>query len=219
MSPLRSLPPLPAVVAVVAVLTVPTVLTAQGSAAGQSGRRELLPRDREISLARSAAPAGVSDSATVLVLTDRGYEIAARGANGVSCIVSRSWVASLEPVCYDEEAAQTVMQMELRRVHLLHQGVSKDSVERDIALGLAEGRFRLPRRPAMSYMMSGAQQLISDDGRAVGRWQPHLMIYYPYLSGRDIGAMAPDPSAVMIVDEGKPNSMMMIVVRSFVEPR
>jgi hypothetical protein len=204
---------------ILTLLTIPTLVFGQSAGAGQSGRRPLLPRDREISLARSAAPAGVSDSATIYLLTDRGYEVALRGSNGVSCIVSRSWAASVEPVCYDQEAAETIMRMELRRVELLHQGVSKDSVERDIALGLTAGRFRLPRRPAMSYMMSSAQQLISDDGRPVGRWQPHLMIYYPFLTGRDIGAASPDPTAVMVVDEGQPSSQMMIVVRAFVDPR
>jgi hypothetical protein len=46
---------------------------AQGPGTYQSGRRVLLPRAREIALARSAAPPTVSDSATIYVLGDQGY--------------------------------------------------------------------------------------------------------------------------------------------------
>ncbi|MEE2899199.1 MAG: hypothetical protein VX815_12120 [Gemmatimonadota bacterium] len=39
-----------------------------------------------------------------------------------------------------------------------------------IAEGLRRGEFRLPSRPVMSYMMSAAQELISDEGEAAGAW-------------------------------------------------
>jgi hypothetical protein len=109
--------------------------------------------------------------------------------------------------------------MEMRRVELLHQGRVADEVEREIALGLASGRYRLPRRPAMSYMMSGGQILYNDEGRRVGRWQPHLMIYYPFLTGSDLGLAGDDPNSAILVDPGKPTANMMIILRQFVEPR
>jgi hypothetical protein len=192
----------------------------QSEVAGRSGRRALLPRDREIALARSAAPPAISDSATIYVLGDSGWAIAVPGANGVACHVNRSWVASLEPHCYDAEAAATILPMELRRTELLHQGRSLDEANREVAEGLASGRFRVPRRLAMSYMMSSAQQLIADDGRTVGGWRPHVMIFFPYLTAAELG-LGPnqDPRAAMLVDPGTPTANVMVIVREFIEPR
>ena len=34
--------------------------------------------------------------------------------------------------------------------------------------------------------MSREQVLYSDEGRNVGRWHPHLMIYYPHLTSADL---------------------------------
>jgi hypothetical protein len=44
----------------------------------------------EIALARTAAPSAISENATVLVLTPKGYTEAAHGTNGFTCIVMRS---------------------------------------------------------------------------------------------------------------------------------
>jgi len=203
----------------VPALSVPAQATGD-SASTRAGPRELLPRDREIALARSAAPASVSDSAAVYVFGRDGYEIAVRGSNGVACYVSRSWPTSLEPHCHDGEGAATILPMEMRRVELLHRGTAPGAVERDIADGLANGRYRLPRRPAMSWMMSSAQRLISDDGRPAGAWRPHLMIYFPFLTGSELGlGAAPDPRHAILVYGGKPTSNLMIVVAEFINPK
>jgi hypothetical protein len=192
---------------------------AQGVGAGRAGPRTLLPRDREIALARSAAPAEVSHDATVMVLTKRGFEVAAKGSSGVTCVVNRSHPQSLEPQCFDAEGSATVMPMELRRTELLRDGKATDEIDREIATGLLSGKYRLPRRPAMSYMMSPEQVLYSDEGREVGQWQPHLMIYYPHLTSADLGlGGAPSTRAALVVDEGKAVSNIMIVVKEFAGP-
>jgi hypothetical protein len=194
-------------------------VSAQSQAAGQAGPRELLPRVQEIALARSAAPKAVSRQATVWIFNDSGYVLAERGTNGVACYVSRSWIESVEPHCFDAEGAATIMPMEMRTVELRHRGAGKDEVERELAAGLASGRYRLPRRPAMSWMLSGAQRLISDEGKPVGRWQPHLMIYYPYLTAAELGLdSVPDFNNAVLVDGGTARSNLMIVTRQFVEP-
>ena len=52
----------------------------------------LIPDEKaEIALARSAAPASISDAAEVMVLRRDGYATAAKGSNGFVCIVERSW--------------------------------------------------------------------------------------------------------------------------------
>src|SRR5579864_6944865 len=45
----------------------------------------------EIARARSAAPASISDDATILTLGAHGYVTAVKGKNGFVCYVSRSW--------------------------------------------------------------------------------------------------------------------------------
>src|SRR5580700_7972218 len=52
----------------------------------------LMPDERsEIALARSAAPASISDGAEVMGLGQTGYRTAVKGTNGFLCIVERSW--------------------------------------------------------------------------------------------------------------------------------
>jgi hypothetical protein len=199
------------------------LLVSSSSAAGQSapevreGHRTLLPRAEEISLARSAAPAAVSARARVLVLTDSGYVIADAGSNGVTCVVNRSWPRSIEPHCYDEEGAASILPLELRRTELLHRGASTQDVEREIAAGLASGKFRLPRRPSLTYMMSSAQVLYNDEGRHVGSWHPHVMIYYPYLTNLGLGLGTSIPG-MAVSEEGTPLSTLMLVMPAFVSP-
>ena len=50
----------------------------------------------EIALARTAAPASISDGAEVMVLGPKGYTTAVKGTNGFLCIVERSWGAATD---------------------------------------------------------------------------------------------------------------------------
>jgi len=193
---------------------------AQGPGTYQSGRRALLPRAREIALARSAAPAAVSDSATIYVLGDQGYEIAVRGTNGNTCYVDRSRVAAIAPQCFNGEGAATIMEIEMHRITLLHQERSVAEADRDIADGLASGHFRLPRRPVLCYMMSAAQNLFDDDGKPVGHWHPHLMWYVPYVTAAELGLgkTGSDGTTTLVQWEGSPLANVIIVVRDSLEP-
>ena len=181
-----------------------------------AGKRSLMPRDSEIALARSAAPASVSADATVLVFTDSGFVRAVSGSNGVTCIVNRSWPQSVEPHCFDAEGTATILPMEIYRTLAYHRGKTEKEADKAIAAGLTNGTFRLPERPAMSYMMSARQRLVDDDGSIVGKWRPHIMIYSPYLTNKDVGLSAkPDMSVGMVAEEGKPTASIMIVMRDF----
>jgi hypothetical protein len=199
-----------------ASLAAPVCGAQESRAPSRAGARTILPPAREIALARSAAPASVSDSATVWVFTDSGYAVAVAGRNGAACYVSRSWPTSIEPHCFDAEGAATIMRIHMREVELLHRGMTPDEAERDIAPDILSGRYRLPSRPAMSYMMSAEQALIGDDGRPAGRWRPHVMIYYPYLES---DVRPPDPKAAMITGAGTAQSNFTIVVPEFVPVR
>ena len=192
-------------IGIAAVLLMTNSLSAQSVEGGRAGERAVLERSLEMDLARSAAPPTVSEEATVLLWNGRGFDVGHEGSNGVTCYVARSWPDSLEPHCFDEEGARTILPIHLRQMELWHQGKSGDQIEAAITEGLRTGEFRLPIRPAMSYMMSAAQQLISDEGQPAGAWRPHLMIYFPYLTEEGIGVSgAPSTEAAMIVDPGTP---------------
>jgi hypothetical protein len=51
-------------------------------------------RAAEVALARTAAPSAISQNATVLVLTPKGYTEAEHGTNGFTCLVMRSFAAA-----------------------------------------------------------------------------------------------------------------------------
>ena len=204
---------------VVALMLMPAVVHTQGQSTGRAGKRTLLPRETEIALARSAAPKEVSAGAEIYVLTERGYDVAVRGTNGNACLVSRSWPESLEPQCFDPEAVSTVLQTELRRGAMLRSGASMETINREIEDGLRKGAFRVPTRPAMTYMMSSAQVLYNDEGKRVGAWQPHLMIFYPNLTSEQLGlGSTPNPAAAIVVDPGQPLANIMIIVKKAIDP-
>lgn len=193
-------------------------LFAQAPTSVRAGARAPLGREWEIELARSAAPASVSARARVLLFTDSGYVVGESGSSEVTCVVNRSWRDAIEPHCYDPEATQTEMPMELRRGLLRHRGVSEPDIDRDVADGLLAGRYRLPARPAVSYMMSAAQILYDDEGKRVGAWHPHLMIYYPFLTEAAIGMGAtPDMTVGMVSDAGRAEANITILMPHFVE--
>lgn len=209
----------PFVASLLLMLAVPTALIAQESMhPGRTGPRKPLPRAEEIALARSAAPPSVSDAASVYVFTDTGYALAHRGTSGAACYVSRSWPESLEPHCFDAEGAATIMRLHMREVMLLHGGMSPDEARRTLGAEIAEGKWQLPAKPVTSYMMSAEQQLISDDGRPVGAWRPHVMIYYPWMDDPSAGG-TPDLAAGIVTDPGTPFSSLMFVVPEPVKVR
>jgi hypothetical protein len=92
-------------------------------------------RAAEIALSRSAAPRHVSDSATALVLTKSGYIEVARGTNGFTCFVQRSFFGSIgdpgfwdpaihAPICMNPAAVRTVLREMLKRTEWIMAGVT-----------------------------------------------------------------------------------------------
>ena len=141
-------------------------------------------RAAEIALARSAAPAAISDGATVLVLEPHGYVTAAEGKNGFVCAVERGWMSPFSapqfwnpklrgPICYNAEAAKSILPMTYKRTALVLAGQSRDEIKKDIEAALAARQLPPLEPGAMSYMMS--RQGYLDD--QAGHWIPHLMFY------------------------------------------
>lgn len=207
-------------------LCIAATLMPGGLAAQTASRSEVPPthyvrlaEPEEIALARSAAPEDVSADATLWVLRDGEFEIGIEGSNGNHCFVARSQPRSLEPICYDAEAAATVFEWEREHFRLRTGGASKEEMEAALARALGSGEIPMPRRPAMSYMMSSGQHLFDpESGRDAGNWRPHLMLYVPYLTIEDIGLPEMLPW-IQVARPGTPMAHLVVVVPDFVDPK
>jgi hypothetical protein len=178
-----------------------------------------LSRSEEIRLARSAAPPAVSADAGVMVLEGDRFVEAERGASGVTCLVARSEPKSLEPICYDPEASRTWLPIDIQSTEQRLAGRTRAEIKADVAEGLRTGRFRLPSRPALAYMLSAAQDLYDEEGKQAGAWHPHLMIWTPHLTAQDLGLpTGGSVRHVMVFESGTPMAQIVIPVPNAVTP-
>jgi len=168
----------------------------------------LMPdRNSEIALARSAAPASVSDGAEVMVLGPKGYATAVRGTNGFLCIVERSWGAATDdpdfwnpkvraPICFNPPAARTFVPIFLMKTKLVVAGKSKTEIVAATASAMDKKELPALETGAMCYMTS-KQQYLSDRDMS---WHPHLMFFVPGDAAKSWGANLPG-SPVMAADD------------------
>src|SRR5580658_1971270 len=93
----------------------------------------------EIALARSAAPASISDGAEVMVLGRTEYRTAVKGKNGFLCIVERSWGATTDhpefwnpkvrgAICFNPPSARSFVPIYLMKTKLVLAGKSKTGI-------------------------------------------------------------------------------------------
>jgi hypothetical protein len=155
----------------------------------------LMDRDAEIALARSAAPPSVSKDATVMVLGRQGFEIAVKGTNGFVCDVDR-WMDQFEnspefwnpkrrgPVCYNRQAARTMLPILLIRTKLALAGESKAEMKEGMKAAIAKGELPALEPGAMAYMLSKQGFLNSKCGNCA----PHLMFYVSVKDANTWGA-------------------------------
>jgi hypothetical protein len=150
-----------------------------------------MPRDQQITLAESAAPAEVSSKATVYVLGPKGYEKAREGTNGFSCFVGRHFVkpaeTTIEPQCFDAEGSRTLLLVYMHGEELRTNGKSEAEIKADVASGYKEGRYQYPSKPGFLYMMSSRNRLSAIPEHGTGIFPPHLMFYAPNMTTKDIG--------------------------------
>jgi hypothetical protein len=150
-----------------------------------------MPREQQIALAESAAPAEVSSKATVYVLGSKGYEKAREGTNGFSCFVSRHFVkpteTTIEPQCFDAEGSRTLLPVYLHGEELRTSGKSEAEIKADLTNGYKEGRYKYPSKPGFLYMMSSQNRLSAIPDHGTGIFPPHLMFYAPNMTTKDIG--------------------------------
>ena len=142
----------------------------------------------EIALARSAAPASISNDAEVLVLGKRGYEVAVKGKNGFVCLVQRSWTAGFDdpefwnpklraPDCLNPPAVRSVLPQYLKRTESVLAGANKQQLIEKARAAFASHSFVPPEPGSFSFMLSKGGYLSDNPG---GPWLPHVMLFVPH---------------------------------------
>jgi hypothetical protein len=173
----------------------------------------------EIALARSAAPASVSDGAEVMVLGREGYSTAVKGRNGFICIVERSWGAATDapdfwnpkvraPHCFNPPAARTFLPIFLMKTKLVLAGKSKTDILQATSSALDKKELPALEPGAMVYMMS-KQQYLSDRDMS---WHPHLMFFVSGHDAKSWGANLPGSPILAADDPEERVTIFMVVV-------
>lgn len=172
-----------------------------------------LTRDREIALARTAAPASVSDSADIWVLGDRGYEKAISGHNGFGCIVQRTLGGQSEiPRCDDASGAAALFPVYQYIEEMRREGRTFGEARRGIADGFKSGRFKEPRFGGFSYMYSVDAVFVTPSGERIA-FTPHVMIYWPGCDVKQLGMASraqTQGTGLGFIDYGTPECTLIV---------
>ena len=172
----------------------------------------------EIALARSAAPASISDAAEVMVLRRNGYETAVKGTNGFTCLVERSWAQGTDeaefwnpkmraPHCFNAEATKSFAPIYLMKTKLVLAGKSRSEIAQAISAALDQKEIPALEPGAMAYMMS-KQQYLNDDGKS---WRPHTMFYSPGDMTKSWAADDPNSPVMMAKDPQERVTVLLVL--------
>jgi len=173
----------------------------------------------EIALARSAAPASISDGAEVMVLGSKGFTTAVKGTNGFLCLVERSWGAATDfpefwnpnirgPICFNPQAAKTFAPIFLMKTKLVLAGKSKTEILDATTSALNQNELPALEPGAMCYMLS-KQQYLNDGAKA---WHPHLMFLVPGDAAKSWGADLPGSPVIAANDPEERVTIFMVWV-------
>jgi hypothetical protein len=196
------------VFAVIGSVTLSAQTPTASSAAhapARAGAVLMLHADLELRLAVNALPKDLRDGASVLVLEPAGYVKARTGTNPFTCMVSRRG-GNFYPVCFDEEGTRTILPAFADDALLRLKGGTDQEVERQLAEGFGQGRYRPPARPGIAYMLSPATYML--EGGRLTRTPPHTMFYAPFLTNDDVAGM---PGKSVFVDRPGPHGMLIVV--------
>jgi len=169
------------------------------------------PQEVQIRLAETAAPHEVSSKASIYVLRPNGYALARKGTNAFTCFVDRQHPDTLEPQCMDAEGTATTFLVRVFAEQQRAAGVPEKLIDARIEDGYQSGRFKAPRRPGITYMLSDYNYIFDDKSQKVMHVSPHLMFYAPGLREADVGS---GEGAPFLTHPGAPDNLMIVVPRS-----
>jgi len=171
----------------------------------------------EIALARSAAPASISDNAEVMVLGPTGFKTAVKGTNGFLCLVERSWGAATDfpefwnpkiraPHCFNPQAAKTFAPIFLMKTKLVLAGKTKTQILEATRSALDRKELPALEPGAMAYMLS-KQQYLNDGAK---NWHPHVMFYVSGDATKSSGANLPGSPVIAASDPEERVTILMV---------
>ena len=183
----------------VACLALVALLAPDAAAYGQASNANLYPTmapiakylmpsaAAEIAMARTAAPASISDHAEILVLTKTGYVTAVKGTNGWVCFVGRSWTAGFNdpefwnwrgrgPGCLNPPAVRTVLPQYIARTNWAIAGDTREEIAAKAKAAYADHRLTDPAPGSIALMLSKEGYVLGADGP----WRPHVMPFIAY---------------------------------------
>jgi len=175
--------------------------------------------DKEIALARSAAPPSISRDAEILVLGAHGYETAVKGKNDFVCLVERSWDADFaDPVfwdptirgadCLNPEAAKSVLPHFRERAEWALSELSKAEMIAKTKAEIAANTYSLPGPGAVAFMLSKEQHLAAQPDH----WHPHLMFFVANTNDAAWGANFDGSPVVIGVSGSDPIKTFLVPV-------
>ncbi len=182
----------------------------------------MMEQAAEIALARSAAPASVSDKAEILVLAAHGYKTAVKGTNGFVCYVGRSWENDIDnayfwnpkqraPECDNAAAARSVLTYYLERTQWVLSGVSRAEMLKRTKAEIAARQITAPEVGAMCFMLSKEGYIAS----AGGPWHPHVMFWGLPGPGSKWGANLPGSPVFSASSDLMPYTIYFVPVRKW----
>ncbi|HMG87503.1 MAG TPA: hypothetical protein VK574_17345 [Terracidiphilus sp.] len=180
----------------------------------------LMPDEKaEIALARTGAPASISDGAEVMVLGRTGFTTAVKGTNGFLCVVERSWGATTDapefwnpkirsPICFNPAAARTFAPIFLMKTRLVLAGKSRAQILAETSAALDKKELPALEPGSMCYMMSKQQYLNDRDVH----WHPHVMIFVSGDAEKSWGANVEGSPTIAANDPEERVTIMMVPV-------
>ncbi len=176
-------------------------------------------QNAEIALARSGAPASISDGADVMVLGPKGYTTAAKGSNGFLCVVERGWGAATDasefwnpkirsPICFNPAAARTFARIYLMKTTLAMAGRSKAQILAESSAALDKKELPTLEPGSMCFMMSKQQYLNDRDVH----WHPHVMIFVAGDAEKSWGANVEGSPVIAAPDPEERVTILMVPV-------
>ena len=183
----------------------------------------MMPRDTEIALAKSAAPAVISDHATIKVFTEKGYVVAHEGDNGFMCFVMRGFTGAptftplpvrmisydpktLAPICLNPQAVRTVLPYYELRTKLGIEQKTPEQIAQAVQEAYSKGE--IPKRDVVSFgYMWSADQVLGPGGH----WHPHVMVFAPNYVNSMIGSEEIGGHLPAVSDDGGPPFAVVVI--------
>jgi len=113
------------------------------------------------------------------------------------------------PICFDANAARTVLPYYELRTKLAMEGKTPDQIAAGIEAAYARGELPAREGVSFAYMWSADQNL----GPNARHWHPHMMVFSPYYQNATLGGNPFGSPLPMVTDDaGTPFTVVVIAV-------